>query len=322
MSDGPTSRRPLLLAGIPRCGSTWTMRTLGTDPSILMVNEPDNEGRQPTAIWAKGDLGRFPTLEHGQDDERYRRLWTWALDGAPTNRRLLGAGKLLHGTSAESRAEFFQGRRSPRMQLAGLLGAPPRSGPVAELAKRRLLVKTVHTPLALDWLTGTFDLDVVVLFRHPGNVLSSWRSLQLTDQFARVEDLPSVRRRIDSGSIPPRGSGPVERTVWLIGLLTLALEEEVAKHPDWIVRTHEELCRNPQDAFRRLFAEVDLPWTDGVEQFLVANDRPGEGFVVTRVASDAPEAWKTRLDAEEITTMQQVLGRFPLTGWSAEDYVP
>src|SRR5664280_440589 len=119
MSDGPASLRPILLAGMPRSGSTWTMRALATDPSILMVNEPDNEGRQPTAIWAKRHLGRYPDLERGQDDERYRRLWTWALGGARTNRRLLGAGKVLHGASAEERAQFFQGRWSPRMQLAG-----------------------------------------------------------------------------------------------------------------------------------------------------------------------------------------------------------
>ncbi len=298
------------------------MRALATEPSFLTVNEPDNEGRQPTAIWAKRRLGRFPALDRGQDDERYRRLWTWALGGAPTDRRLLGAGKLLHGTSADARTRFFQGRWSPRMRLAGLLGAPPRTGPVLDPAGRRLLVKTVHTPLALDWLTDTFDLDVVVLFRHPGNVLASWRSLQLTDQFARVEDLPSVRARIESGSIPPRGSDPVERIIWMIGLLTLVLEEEVARHPDWVVRTHEELCRDPLAEFQRLFTDVGLPWTDGAEQFLVANDRPGEGFVVTRVASDAPEAWKTRLSAEEITAMEQVLGRFPLSGWSVEDYRP
>jgi len=317
------SRPPLLLAGIPRCGSTWTMRALDSDPTILLVNEPDNEGQTASAIWAKRELGRFPVLSEDADDPRYRRLWDWAIAGAPTSRRLIAAGWLLNTVQPEGRRRFYQGRMSPRMQLAGALGARPGFGRRPELERHRLLVKSVHAPLALEWLTKTYGFEVFVLFRHPGNVLASWIALDLTDRFARMEDHPAIRARLASTPpLPRRGVDPIARIVWLIGLLTLMLEESTARHPEWVVRTHEELCRDPVAEFRRLFADLHLPWCDAVEDFLTENDRPGQGFAVRRVASDAPGAWKSRLTPGQIDTLQQVLAEFPLTRWTTEDLVP
>ena len=84
---------------------------------------------------------------------------------------------------------------------------------------------------------------------------------------------------------------------------------------------HEDLCLDPLQQFRQLTDELGLPWAPEVEEFLVANDRPGSGFAVSRVASDAPGAWKSRLTEPQVETLQRVLSDFPLTRWSAEDYV-
>ena len=298
------------------------MRALAADPAVTLVDEPDNEGQSAPAIWAKRSLGRYPVLSDEVVDERYRRLWDWAVRGAPLSRRLVAAGWLLNSVPHAERAKFYQGRWSPRMHLAGMLGSRPSLGRGTSGRPDRLLIKSVHAPLALDWLTSNYELDVLVLLRHPANVLASWIDLDLTDQFARVEDEPAIRQRITSSSIPPRGDDAIARTVWLIGLLTLALEEAAARHPTWTVRVHEELCLDPLQQFRHLFDELGLPWAPEVEEFLVTNDRPGSGFAVSRVASDAPEAWKSRLTESQVETLQRVLSGFPLTRWSAEDYVP
>src|SRR6202035_122847 len=58
-SPQPGRTRPLLLVGMPRSGTTWTMRVLASDPSLLAVMEPDNEVRSAPAIWAKRGSGRF-----------------------------------------------------------------------------------------------------------------------------------------------------------------------------------------------------------------------------------------------------------------------
>ena len=89
-----------------------------------------------------------------------------------------------------------------------------------------------------------------------------------------------------------------------------------------MVRTHEQLCREPAQEFRRLYAELGLAWNEEVEAYVVENDRPGKGFRTRRVAADLPGDWKKRLTQHQIDEMQRVLARFPLKTWSDDDFDP
>ena len=324
MTSQPTaSKPPLLLVGMPRSGTTWTMRALAADGSLHGVMEPDNESRSASAIWAKRRAGRFPVLDPGDRDPEYRRLWEWILAGADQSPRLKIAGTTLRAVRDGGRRRFYHGRFSPLMQLAGAIGAPPRRPPGHPLVNQRLLVKSVHLPLAVEWLASEFDVEVLVLLRHPGNVLASWISLNLLDQYVRLDENPRIRSRVSvAGSIPPAGPEPLERMVWQIGVLTLALEDALSRHPTWRVRVHDALCVDPPAQFRRLYSDLGLTWNEGVEQYLTTNDRPGVGFPTQRVASDQPDGWKSRLTPMQIDVMQEVLSRFPLSTWSAQDLTP
>jgi hypothetical protein len=317
-----TAASPILLVGIPRAGTTWSSRVLAAGGSLYPVMEPDNESRSAPALWAKRRAGRFPVLQPGERDDVYRRLWSWALDGAPQSPRLRAAGKILRTVRPHGRRRYFQGRSSPLMQLAGAVGARPPHGPVPSLGTRRLFVKTVFLPLAVEWLTAEIEADVLVLLRHPGSVLSSWMKLDMNLEFARLDDHPAIRRQIEENRIPRPGAEPVERMIWHIGVLYSALEESAARHPTWLVRTHEELCVEPIAQFRRLYEELGLPWNEQVEEYLATTDQPGEGFLTRRVASEQPDAWKSRLTSGQIEVVQQVLSGFSLRTWTQEDFVP
>ncbi len=104
-------------------------------------------------------------------------------------------------------------------------------------------------------------------------------------------------------------------------MLSLALEEAAALHPQWVVRTHDYLCLDPVAKFRALYADLGLTWSERAEEYLTKNDRPGEGFPTQRVASDQPDAWKTRLTPAQVASMAGVLDGFPLTTWSRDDFV-
>jgi hypothetical protein len=86
------------------------------------------------------------------------------------------------------------------------------------------------------------------------------------------------------------------------------------------VRTHEELCTDSVATFRTLFAELGLEWDDATEQYLVANDTPGDGFSTTRVAAEVVDSWQRRLDDAQLATLRRVLATFPITTWSDADF--
>ncbi len=315
--------RPLLLVGIPRSGTTWTMQVLGADPNLDPLLEPDNEGTSAPAIWGKKAAGRFPALQPGDHDQRYHDLWSWILEGAPRSLRLRLAAQILRPVQPPGRTRFLQGRRVPLMTIAGSIASHPGSGTPSELGDQRLLVKSVHAPLALEWLAEEFEIDVLVLLRHPGNVLSSWLALNLNEQFIRLEENPAVRTRLlNSWGVAAPGPEPLERMIFSIGVLSTALEAAASRHPRWLIRTHEQLCSDPGPEFKKLYADLGLTWNEAVEGFLAGNDRPGEGFLTQRVAAELPDNWKRRLTPHQVAVMQRVLSQFPLKTWTAEDFHP
>jgi hypothetical protein len=160
-----------------------------------------------------------------------------------------------------------------------------------------------------------------VLLRHPGNVLSSWLTLNLNEQFVRLEENPVVRTRLfDSWGVAAPGPDPLERMIFSIGVLSTALEAAASRNPQWLIRTHEQLCADPGQEFRRLYADLGLTWSEGVEAFLAGNDRPGEGFRTQRVAAELPDNWKRQLTSHQVDVMQRVLSQFPLRTWTTEDF--
>jgi hypothetical protein len=315
----PSSHPPLLIVGMPRSGTTWTQRILECEAALYSLMEPDSEGRRASAIWAKHKAGRFPVLAPGDEDDAYHQLWAWILHGAPESLRLKLAAKVLHVVRPPERKRFLQGRASPIMSAAGALASHPgdRRNPV--LDRNRLLVKTVHAPLAIEWIASEFEVSVLVLLRHPGSILASWISLDLNDQYVPLHESPSVQRLVASWDVPLPGPDHLERMIWQIGVLVTALEKSAASHPEWAMRTHEQMCVDPEAEFRRLYDELGLEWNEKATASLASNDRPGKGFRVQRVAADLPDDWKRRLTAEQAAEMKRVLSWFPLTTWSKDD---
>ncbi len=314
------SRRPILIAGLPRSGTTWTKDVLGCDPSLLSLMEPDSEGHRASAIWAKRRIGRFPVLAPGDRDDDYRQLWSWVFDGVPEGPRLRAAAQILRIARPPDVNRYLRGDGSAKMTLASAVGRHPGGRRDHRLDDHRLLVKSVHAPLSIEWLTSEFDVDVVIVLRHPGSILASWISLDFIDQYVAFEERPALVSRASAMGVPLPGGDQLERTIGRIGVLTTALEQAVARHPSWKVRTHEQMCADPVAEFRRLYADLGLQWNDRAVNHLADNDRAGKGFRTQRRAADLPDDWKRRLTPEQIEVMQRVLARFPLDRWTEGDF--
>jgi hypothetical protein len=331
---GETSgrRRPLVIAGIPRSGTTWTLEALECDDTLYSLSEPDSEGSRSSAIWAKRHTGRLPVLAPGERNDPYHLLWAWILAGATETPRLRVAGQMLRLMSPLAKAtglraiptleckRYLRGGFSPAMSLAGVIANHPPVCRNPILDDHRLLVKTVHAPLAMDWLATEFEIDVLVLLRHPGSVLASWIALDMNAQYVPFAGTPSVQHVAETWGVQLPGSDHLERIIWQIGMLITALEQAAAHHPDWVIRTHEQMCRNPVEEFHRLYSDLGLHWNEKAKNFLVKSDRPGTGFRTRRLTAELPDNWKQRLTPHQLAELQRVLAWFPLTTWSAEDF--
>ena len=95
-------------------------------------------------------------------------------------------------------------------------------------------------------------------------------------------------------------------------VLTTALVEAAARHPDWIIVRHEDLCRDAPVGLRELAEHVGLVWTDSADRFVRESDRDGAGFATDRVTSAQPDRWRERLTSADVALVRSVLDDFPL----------
>ena len=78
----------MLVAGLPRSGTTWVGEVLGCTAGARYLHEPDNHLVRPDAWWAKRRLGSYPELDPGAGGAGdYERLWALAFAGGPPPRR-------------------------------------------------------------------------------------------------------------------------------------------------------------------------------------------------------------------------------------------
>jgi hypothetical protein len=305
--------RPVLVAGAPRSGTTWIGTVLSLADGACSVHEPDNAVHDPYALRASIGLGRFPILDKGDiAPADYEELWrrAFAGNGHRHTPQWAAAKLLLRRTPRqEFRAAFDEGAPvlSARLRAARRLAAPRSARP----AGQRAVVKSVHGTLALPWLTDVFSPEVVIVMRHPLNVVASYLELGWQDAglHTRIDEL----QRCLGVTVPPlpADASLVARVAWQTGLFASVFTALADRHPGWQLVTHEELCRNPHDGFRRLYENLRLTWTPAADDFLEMSNRPGTGIKTNRVTKDQPGRWRHRLTYSQVEEVRRILGLFP-----------
>jgi hypothetical protein len=187
----------------------------------------------------------------------------------------------------------------------------------------RTAIKTIYGAFCLEWLVERYDPRVVVLQRHPLNVVSSWRELQIPDfdLCSRPALLEHYRDRFTGDPLDSSAS-ELTRKAWQVGLLTTAIGDALERHPGWLLVNHEDLCADPVNLIREVCDRMGMPWSPDVERFLEDSNRPGQGLLPVRVTKEQPNRWKGRLSDDEVEEITSVLARFPRRGWIREPSSP
>lgn len=293
----------VLVAGLPRSGTTWVGEVLGRTAGARYLHEPDNHLVRPDAWWAKRRLGPYPELGPGDDagspdspgssDSRdYERLWARAFAGGPPSSALYAGLRILQRAGAPGTS----GR------LASRCRARPAPGP--------LVVKSVHSARALEWVADRFAPAVVVVERHPFGVIASWRKLGWDDFLDTDRAALRYSATVLGVDPPPAGAPWLERAAWHYGLLNSYLERARRRHPHWLVVRHETLCAGPEAAFPRLCARLGLTFTREAARFLAASNRPGDGYSTNRLWREQVDGGRRRLTPTEQALVLATLDRF------------
>ncbi|HEY3724957.1 MAG TPA: hypothetical protein VGN59_16525 [Acidimicrobiia bacterium] len=299
----------LLIVGVPRSGTTWIGRTLGATDEAAYVNEPDGF-RDPLAFRTMLALGENPILEPGADSPDAERLWAGALAGGRTagTARDRVARLLFERTPLDDlRAARARGRATGRAGLAAKLAVAR----VPEPGATRVVVKSVQSALAVEWIVDRFRPQVLLVERNPFNVLASWAELGYVRNPRETAAIAAFARRRWDLEAPDADAPHLALQAFLFGVLSSALRESAAHHSDWVRTRHEDLCVDTVPRFRALAAELGLLWGERAEHFVTDSDQDGTPYRTQRRTEDQPDRWRERLDAEQVGIIRETLARFP-----------
>jgi hypothetical protein len=295
------SRRPILVTGAHRSGTTWAGEVMATAPGVEYVHEPFSVTDAPSpgvsAVRFRHWFAYICRENEGPYLAPLRRTVALRWDHVAATRWALAQGgvrRLAHDWSAHRRS---RGRAT------------------------RVLLKDPIAFFSAPWLAERLGMDIVVLIRHPAAFVSSIVQLGWTHPFAHFLEQPLLMRDVLSPweseirDFAARERPILEQGILLWRMIYATAERYRREHADWWFARHEDLSREPEARFRELFVHLGLPIAPDFEARIAefcgpANraqpgDDTGSPYAVRRDSAKNLDSWKRRLGADEIRRIRE-----------------
>ncbi len=195
----------------------------------------------------------------------------------------------------------------------------------APLPWTRVIVKDPFAQLSMETIVGATGALPVVVYRHPGAILTSYRRMGWRPD---IEELASVAPKF--GRLDDEGAADeVDRMAWFWTVCHRIALEQLTRLPMAVVISHQELSLVAPPAVRTVFDACGLTWSNRVDEEIARWSEstavaPGSRLhVMNRSPKEVEDSWRGRLAPEEVTRLDhlgsEVLAelesrRLPLSG--------
>lgn len=285
---GGLSKKPILVTGMHRSGTTWVGRMLATSREAVYFHEPLNPSCAPALLRRSLETQYLYITEENEGEylDAFRRLLAFPLD-----------------------SRLLERRRSQRLRRLGRLLQ-------ARLSHARALLKDPFAVFSAPWFASRLGAEVVVIVRHPLAIVGSTKRLNwgfdtrslLAQPLLLRDRLAPFRAELESPPVDIIGQAA------LLWRLVYGVVHDYAQElPQIRVVRHEDLSRDPVHEFERLYNELGLSFGGRVQSAIertTSPENPAETAVaepdVIELDSRANlETWTRRLTEEEIKRVRR-----------------
>lgn len=278
----------ILITGTHRSGTTWVGKMLSLPKNIVYIHEPFNVDYPSAGI-----------------DFKFKRWFTYAEDLENLN----------EFRSAFRKTVTFRHPLPLRLKESGLghFGKCVRQSlrnTRNRVTGRIPLVKDPIALLSADFLAREYDLNVVVMIRHPlafCGSLKQWKWAfpfdDLLEQPGAVERFfPDRREAIAAMSNEPPDI--ISQGILLWELFHRVIHAYQESRPEWMFVRHEDLLSRPLEEFKAICEKMGIPFTAEIQEGIARSQKPADKEVAdpsfrARNQGEVAESWKHRLDPEE-----------------------
>jgi hypothetical protein len=255
------NKKPILVTGSHRSGSTWIGRMIAKEPTIGYIHEPFNPDYYPH------QLGRYTarfkhwfTYISSENEDMclgelentlgFRYQLTEALQELPVN---------------ESHHEAIEPLRILREYLICSKN---------RFLEARPLIKDPIALFSAEWMADKFDMKVIISIRHPAAFIGSLKVADwhypfnhfleqklLIEDFllpfkAEIQDIVNRESDIDE----------IDKAALLWKIMHYRILKYRECHPDWLFVRHEDISRDPLKEFKTIFNYLDLNYSESLSK--------------------------------------------------------
>ena len=291
-------QKPILVTGSHRSGSTWTGQMIAASKEVGYIHEPFNIITRPTA----NNRINLHTLEN------------WFQYVCPANESEYDQ---IVSDAIEFRYNLFP--------FIGFIKTPVDALHVIvnyltfrhyREKRVRPLIKDPIAIFSAEWLYQRYNLDVLVLIRHPAAFVSSIKIKNWNFEFRHFVNQPLLmhgiltpfeREIIDYAENPP---DVINQAILLWNCIHYVILQYKRNHPDWIFIRHEDLSRSPIDGFSKIYRMLGLDFSDHAKKIIMKSSNEGNpvershGDEFKRNSRELISTWKTRLNKNQIAKVR------------------
>ena len=292
-------KKPIVVTGSHRSGTTWVGKMISLNKNVGYIHEPFNIGLRP------------------RDNKLKLNHWfTYINSNYPNEENIKNKLTNILNFKYQFYEQFQKGNnfrdflRTGREFSVFLMN---------NIFNKKPLVKDPIAIMSAEWLYKTFDMDVIVLIRHPASFVSSLKKMKWKFQFSNLlkqeelmrEKLYPFKEEIKDYTTNEKDI--TDQAILLWRIIYYVVKEYRKKYPNWIFKRHEDLAKNPVEEFRDIYKKIRLNYTKTIENKIVeysSLENPNEVSVkqagnVKRNSKSQIAIFKKRLSAQEIEYIKE-----------------
>ncbi len=284
------NRKPILVTGSHRSGTTWVGKMLAASPSVGYIHEPFNLTHRPGICTAK-----FP----------YWFTYITKENEAPYYEPLNNTLAFRFDIAAEL----------PAIQSMRHVGRMLKNYKNFSMYHYRNAIPLMKDPIALfssEWLATTFDMNMIVLIRHPAAFTSSISRLNWTHNYQPL----LMRDYLAPFEAEIRAFAETEHDILEQGTLLWRIIHYVIlqykeRYKDWIFLRHEDISTDPLQHFEYLYKRMNLTMTDKEKKVIEdysSEDNPTEATkghtFVKRNSKSNIKSWRKKFTEQELNNLR------------------
>lgn len=304
------TNKPILVTGSHRSGSTWVGNMIASSDDVIYIREPFNVKRYRPGILHQPFNYWFTYIDDHNQDLYYKKLRkTIAL-----NYNLVGALKFVNFSKPASKKvvkEFLKYQE-------------------ARYQKKRALMKDPIAILSTEWLAKIFNMQVIILVRHPAAFASSLKINNWNFDFNNLLNQPTLMDQHlenfwpeieDYAKNPP---DIIDQACLLWRIIYFMVSKYKHQHPDWKFIRHEDISREPLHEFRSVFDYLGLNFTEDVQKVIYEHSygKYSEESPIKRNSLANIYKWKDRLLPEEVTQIRNKVSDISTIYYTDDDWNP